>query len=234
MNTWIDNPAFGIALSILCYQVGTFIFNRTRMSFFNPLLISIILIIIILEIFHIPYDTYAKGGNIINFLLAPVTVALALPMYQHWKQVRIYILPILIGVSTGCLFSIGGVILIGKFMGLDTSLINSLTPKSITTPMGIALSEAMGGNPSITVAAIVFTGILGAVIAPWVMKIFRIKSKVAKGIGIGTAAHAVGTSKAMEMGKLEGAMSSAAIGIAGVITVLLAPFLIPLIERWIH
>jgi predicted murein hydrolase (TIGR00659 family) len=234
MNTWIDNPAFGIALSILCYQIGTFIFTRTRVSFFNPLLISIILIIIILEVFRIPYDTYAKGGNIINFLLAPVTVALALPMYQHWKQVRIYILPIIIGISSGCLLSIGGVILIGKYLGLNTSLINSLAPKSITTPMGIALSEAMGGNPSITVAAIVFTGILGAVIAPFVMKVFRIKSKVAKGIGIGTAAHAVGTSKAMEMGKLEGAMSSAAIGIAGVITVLLAPFLIPLIEKWLH
>jgi predicted murein hydrolase (TIGR00659 family) len=234
MNTWIDNPAFGIALSILCYQIGTLIFTRTRVSFFNPLLISIILIIIILEEFRIPYDTYAKGGNIINFLLAPVTVALALPMYQHWKQVRIYILPIIIGISSGCLLSIGGVILLGKYLGLNTSLINSLAPKSITTPMGIALSEAMGGNPSITVAAIVFTGILGAVIAPFVMKVFRIKSKVAKGIGIGTAAHAVGTSKAMEMGKLEGAMSSAAIGIAGVITVLLAPFLIPLIEKWLH
>ena len=234
MINWIDNPAFGIALSLLCYQISNYIFIRTKQSYLNPLFVCIMLIIIFLMIFHIPFDTYMKGGSIINFMLGPVTIVLAVPMYKNWKQVKLYIFPILIGILVGCSLSITSVIILGKLAGFDSQLIHSLTPKSITTPMGIALSESMGGNSSITVAAIVFTGIFGAVVAPLVMRLFRIKTKTAKGIGIGTAAHAVGTSKAMEMGETEGAMSSAAIGIAGVITVILAPFLIPLVEKLLN
>lgn len=231
MIKFLDNPAFGIALSILCYQIGYWTFTRSKQSYLNPLFISIILIIGILLIFQIPFETYMKGGNIINFMLGPVTIVLAVPMYKNWSKVRKYIIPIFIGIFVGCTLSIVSVLMLGKLVGFDKNLIHALTPKSITTPMGIALSDSLGANSSITVAAIVFTGIFGAVTAPLVMRLFKIKSKIAKGIGIGTAAHAVGTSKAMEMGETEGAMSSAAIGIAGIITVILAPFIITLIEK---
>ena len=231
MAILFDNPAFGIALSILCYQIGIYIFTRTKQSYLNPLFIGIVLIILFLMVFHIPFETYMKGGNIINFMLGPVTIVLAVPMYKNWIKVRTHIVPIIIGIVVGCSLSIISVLLLGKLVGFDPKLIHSLTPKSITTPMGIALSENLGGNSSITVAAIIFTGIFGAIIAPLVMRVFKIKSTIAKGIGIGTAAHAVGTSKAMEMGETEGAMSSAAIGIAGITTVILAPLLIQGVEK---
>jgi len=233
MTPWLNNPAFGIALSVACYQFGVFLNKRTRLAFFNPLLISVVLIILFLLMTGIPYDDFSKGGNIINFMLGPTTVALALPLYLHWKDIKRFIIPILIGIIAGCLASLTGVLLLGKIFGINSLLIHSMAPKSITTPIGVALSQSLGGNPSITVAAIIFTGILGAIIAPSVMRIFRIKSNIAKGIAMGTAAHAVGTSKAIEMGKTEGAMSSAAIGLSGLITVIIVPFLLPLFERFL-
>lgn len=180
---------------------------------------------------QIPFEIFMKGGSIINYMLGPVTIVLAVPMYKNWAKVKLYIIPISIGIIVGCSISIISILILGKLAGFSPQLIHSLTPKSITTPLGIALSESLGGNSSITVASIVLTGILGAVLAPFIMRIFKIKNKIAKGIGIGTAAHALGTSKAMEMGETEGAMSSAAIGIAGVITVIIAPLLIPIIEK---
>jgi putative effector of murein hydrolase len=163
-------------------------------------------------------------------MLGPATIALGVPLFQQGKKIKRYFIAIITGVTVGCILSITMVIGLSRLFGFDQVILVSLVPKSITTPMGIALCESLGGNPSVTVLLIVLTGICGAVLAPWILKIFRVKNKIAKGIGIGTAAHALGTSKAMEMGKTEGAMSGAAIGIAGLVTVFIAPFLVKLFE----
>lgn len=181
------------------------------------------MIIFILLRFHIPLASYHQGGKIISFFLGPATVILAIPMYKQLPTLKNHMKAILIGITTGVITSITVVHLLAKFAGLDTKLILSLLPKSITTPIGIAVSESVGGMISITVMAIIVTGIFGAMIAPSVCKLFRIHHPVAKGIAIGTASHAVGTSKALEMGETEGAMSSLSIALAGVITVLLVP-----------
>lgn len=230
-DIFLQSPAFGLLLSVFSFQLGLWIFAKTRLPIFNPLLVSMLICIAVLLIFNIPLEQYMKGGSIIHFLLGPATVALAIPLYKHMSYIRKFFIPILIGVLSGVLVSLLLVVGLGWWFGVDSSVLHSLVPKSITTPMGVALSEILGGIPSLTVVAIVITGIVGAVTAPFVLKWLKIKSKIAKGIGIGTAAHALGTTKAMEMGSVEGAMSSAAIGIAGVITVILAPVLISLLEK---
>ncbi|WZL72283.1 LrgB family protein [Clostridiaceae bacterium 35-E11] len=223
MMSILNHPLFGILFSLLAFNIGLFVYKKTKLPLFSPILISILMIIFILLHFHIPLAFYHKGGKMISFFLGPATVILAIPMYKQLPTLKNHMKAIFIGIITGVLTSITIVHLLAKFMGLDARLTLSLLPKSITTPIGIAVSESLGGMTSITVMAIIVTGIFGAMIAPSVCRIFRIRHSVAKGIAIGTASHAVGTSKALEMGETEGAMSSLSIALAGVATVLIVP-----------
>ncbi|TCO74759.1 LrgB family protein [Marinisporobacter balticus] len=225
----LDNALFGIIISLLAFNFGLFIYKKTKLSVFNPILISIFIIVFILLHFDIPLETYDKGGKIISFFLGPATVVLAIPMYKQLPQLKNHAKAISIGIITGVITSITVVFLLSKIFRLTDSLLRSLIPKSITTPIGIAVSESVGGIPPITVICIIITGILGAIIAPFVCKTFKIHHKVAKGIAIGTASHAVGTSKALEMGETEGAMSSLSIALTGFITVLFAPLFVHLL-----
>nr|WP_129600528.1 LrgB family protein [Anaerophilus nitritogenes] len=222
----LNHHFFGIIISLITFNIGLFIYKKTKLPILNPILISILLIVGILLNFEIPLESYDKGGRLISFFLGPATVVLAIPMYKQLPVLKKHIKAILIGISGGVITSISVVIALAKAFELDHTLKLSLIPKSITTPIGIAISESLGGISSIAVIAIIITGILGAIMAPFICKIFKIHHSVAKGIAIGTSSHAVGTSKALEMGETEGAMSSLSIALAGVITVFLAPLFV--------
>lgn len=221
----IDNPFFGLIISYIAFEIGKFIFQKSKTPLCNPLLIAILLVMGTLKIFNISTEAYFKGGNIILFFLGPATVALALPLYKQWQLFKAHFIPVMIGATVGSFCGIISVIILGKLLHLDEKLLFSFMPKSITTPIGIEVSTMIGGIPSLTVLSIIITGVTGNVSAPFICKIFRIKHSVAKGIGIGVASHAVGTSKAMEMGEIEGSMSALSIVIAGILTLIWAPIL---------
>ena len=224
-----QTPIFGLLLTIIFYNLGRFIQRKTGNPIFNPLLIAIICIIAFLSITKIPYEAYKIGGDSINFFLSPVTVVLAVPLYKQFELFKENMLEIIIGITAGVLVSFVSIKILGGALNADSSLLNSLIPKSITTPMGISLTNSLGGVEAITVVAIICTGILGAIISPLVFKIGGIKHPIARGIALGTASHALGTTKAIEMGEVEGAMSGLSIGISGTLTVILVPILIKLL-----
>ena len=217
---------FGIILTIIAFEIGIFINNKWRNPLLNPILIATVLIIGFLTVTGIEYETYKVGGDYISFFLGPVTVLLAVPLYKQIQSLKRYWFPILAGITVGSATSVICVIVCAKMFSLSKTLMLSLTPKSITIPMGSVFSEQIGGIPSITIVSIVITGITGAVTAPLVCRYFRIKNPVAQGVAIGTASHALGTTKAMEIGEIQGAMSSLSIGVAGVITVFITPALL--------
>lgn len=220
-----SNPLFGVIISLIAFEIGKFIFEKTKMAIFNPLLIATLIVMGFLQIFNISVGDYMLGGNLIVFFLAPATVVLAIPLYQKMDLLKKYFIPIIGGGIVGAIVAIISVIILGKILGIDHQLLVSFMPKSITTPIGIELSKMLGGIPSITVFAIIITGITGNVTAPFIYTIFKIKNPIAKGLGLGISSHAVGTSRAIEMGEVEGAMSALAIVIAGILTIILAPIL---------
>ena len=213
-----DSVFFGVFISILGYEIGLFLKKKLKNPIFNPLLISIIFVIGVLILMNIDYESYEKGASYISYLLTPATVCLAIPLYEQLTLLKKNWKAIMIGIVSGVIASMGTVLLLALAFGLTHEEYVTLLPKSITTAIGMELSREMGGIVTITVASIIITGIFGNVIAEVVCRLFRIKEPVAKGIGIGTAAHAIGTSKAMEMGEEEGAMSSLAIAVAGILT----------------
>lgn len=223
MTDLLNNEVFGLLLTISVYLFSIKISNKFKNPLLNPLLLTTIIIIGILLVFKIPLSYYELGGNYIKFFLGPATVVLALPLYRQLHLLKKHFIPIIIGIIIGSLSSLICVFLLARLLHLDLKILISLLPKSITTPIGISISEAYGGIVSLTITAIVITGITGSITAPWILKIANIKNDVAKGIAIGTASHAVGTSKAIEMGETIGAMSGLAIALAGTITALLMP-----------
>lgn len=225
MDKIFENPLFGIILCIFTYEIGIIINRKLKTSLANPLLIGIILCIIFLKVFNISFDTFNKGGNIVSMFLAPATVSLAVSIYNQYKLLKENLLSIIIGCSVGSFVSMGSVYLLCKLFKLEQNITISMIPKSVTSPIAISISEQLGGIVPITVSAVVLTGILGAMFAPILIKIFRVKNSIAVGVAIGTSSHVAGTTKAMEIGDVEGAMSSIAIGIAGFITVIFSMFI---------
>lgn len=223
MESLTNTPLFGVVISLVAFEIGKYIFNKTKLALFNPLLIGTIIVMGFLNYFKVPVSNYMVGGDLILFFLAPATVVLAVPLYRQLNLLKKNFLPIMVGGVVGSLTAIISVVVLGKIMGIDQKLLLSFMPKSITTPIGIELSTLLGGIPSITVFAIIVTGIIGNVSAPYVCSLCRIKHPVAKGIGIGISSHAVGTSRAIEMGEVEGAMSALSIVIAGILTIAIAP-----------
>lgn len=229
MNAIINSPLFGILLTLVAFEIGVLISQKFKYSFLNPLLIGNILIVGFLLITGVSLESYNVGGDYISVMLSPATVVLAVPLYRQIQKLQHFWKPILAGIIAGSLTAMACVIVAGKLLGLGKVLTLSLLPKSVTIPMGSVISEQIGGIPSVTIIAITVTGITGAVTAPAVCRFCRIKHKVAQGIAIGTASHALGTTKAMEMGEVQGAMSGLAIGIAGLFTAVVAPVIIALI-----
>lgn len=222
------SPIFGVLISLVAYIIGQWLNKKTKISLLNPLFISITLVIIFLITFNIPLDNYNNGGKIISFFLGPATVILAIPLYNKIDHLKKNAIPIIIGILFGSIAGIITVLFLGRVLNLDEVIALSLVPKSVTTPIGIEISNQINGISSVTVTAIIITGILGAIFSPIILKLFKVKDKIAIGVAIGTSSHALGTTKAVELGETEGAMSSLSIGIAGIITVIIAPILIKL------
>lgn len=225
MSGLTASPFFGIALSILAFAVGVWIQKKTGLVICNPLIIAIVLIIGVLLICKIPYEDYNEGGSIINMFLAPATSCLAVSIYTKRELLKKNWLPILVGCTVGSLTSMASVYLLCRLLGLEDRILYSLLPKSVTTPIAVGISESHGGVVPITVVAVIFTGIMGSILAPFLIKVFRVKDPMTAGLSIGACSHAVGTSKAIELGETEGAMSGLAIGICGIITVVISLFL---------
>ncbi len=225
MKEWISSPVFGIILCIASYAVGTYIQKKLKTPLANPLMIAIALVIAFLNVFNISFEDFNQGGQMITMLLAPATAVLAMSIYQQIEILKKYFIPTVLGCFVGSVSAIVSIVLLCRAFGLDETLTASLLPKSATMPIALGISEQHGGLASVTVAAVIITGIFGAVFAPMLIKLFRIKDAVSAGVAIGTSSHVGGTTAAIEMGEIQGAMSSIAIGIAGLITTFIAIFL---------
>ncbi|MDD3796634.1 MAG: LrgB family protein [Lachnospiraceae bacterium] len=210
---------FGMFISVFAYEIGLLIKKKWKLAILNPLLISILLVMIFLILTGTDYEDYNTGAKYLSYLLTPSTVCLAIPLYRELAQLKKNWKAIGIGVLAGVLTSLGSVLLLASLFGFTHQQYVTLLPKSITTAIGMGVSEELGGIVNVTVAAIIITGILGNMIADMVYSLFRIQEPVAKGLALGASAHAVGTVKAMQMGEVEGAISSLAIAVAGIITV---------------
>jgi predicted murein hydrolase (TIGR00659 family) len=215
-----DSLFFGVFVSIMGYQLGIILKKKFGFAIFNPLLVSIIFVMLILKLLHVDFDSYNEGAKYLSYLLTPATVCLAIPLYQQLELLKNNLKAVAIGILSGVLASMCSILIFARLFEFTHEQYVTMLPKSITTAIGMGVSEELGGIVTITVATIIITGILGNVIADFVCKIFRITHPIAKGLALGTAAHAIGTAKAMEMGEVEGAMSSLAIAVAGLCTVL--------------
>lgn len=219
----------GCLLSIVCFWVAKKISKKLKWTIFNPIIVAAILVIVVLYVFDMSITDYEKSSAILSKLLTPATISLAVPMYRQIELLKKYSYTIMISIFSGIVAGCISIIGLSMMMGLSDELTFSLMPKSITTAIAMGVSSEIGGNPTMTVGIVVFTGILGAIILKAVCKIFRITHPVSVGLACGNAAHAVGTTKALEIGEIEGAMSSLSIVVAGVMTVVI----VPIMAEWI-
>ena len=220
-----NTPYFGISLTIIAFLIGLKIQKKTGLMVCNPLIIAVVIIVGILLIFKIPYESYQLGGSIINMFLAPATACLAVSIYNKIQILKENWIPILVGCTCGSLASMTSVYAMCKLFKLDDAITAAMIPKSVTTPIAVSVAESLGGVSSITVVVVIFTGILGSIFAPTLIKIFRVNDPMTAGLSIGACSHAIGTSKALQIGETEGAMSGLAIGICGIITVIFSMFI---------
>lgn len=225
-----ESTEFMLALVLGTYMIGRWIFIKTRLAILHPVVISIALIIAFLKITGVEYQSFAEGSSFINFLLGPTVVALGYLLYEQLNMLRQNTISILTAVFAGSIVGVLSVIILAQLTGADQTLIYSLEPKSVTTPIAMSISGQSGGNISLTAIIVVVCGIYGSIIGPPVMKFLGIESRVAKGLALGASSHGIGTARAMEMGVTEGAISGLAIGLMGVMTALMIPIFHWLIE----
>ena len=216
----VNSVFFGAVISLTAYEAGLLIKRKFKSALLNPLLIGTACVMAVLLLLKIEYKHYYESAKYISYLLTPATVCLAVPLYQQIELLKKKLKAVAVGITAGVFTSLLGVFLLSKLFALNHVQYVTLLPKSITTAIGMDVSRDLGGIEAITVAVIIITGILGNMSAEFICKIFKIHEPVAKGLAIGTASHAIGTAKAMEIGEIEGAMSSLAIAVAGLMTVL--------------
>ena len=210
---------FGVFVTLAAYFLGLKVKEKTGLAIMNPLLIAIVLVMLLLRGLDIDYAAYNQSARLVSSLLTPATVCLAVPLYEQLQLLKRHKAAILTGVISGVLTSLVCVLVLAMLFRLDHAAYVTLLPKSITTAIGMGVSEQLGGHVSITVAVIIITGVIGNMIAESMCRAFHITEPIARGVAIGTASHAIGTTKAMELGEVEGAMSSLSIVVAGVLTV---------------
>jgi Putative effector of murein hydrolase len=210
---------FGAFITLLSYGIGCLLKRRFKLTVFNPLLIAVLLTILFLAVFRVDYATYHEGAKYISFLLTPATVCLAVPLYEQIELLKKNYKAVLVGILSGVFASLLSILILAVLFRFDHASYVTLLPKSITTAIGMEVSRELGGYVPITVAVIIVTGVIGNIFADTVCRIFRIRDPIARGIALGTSSHAIGTARAMEMGEVEGAMSSLSIVVAGILTV---------------
>lgn len=223
-DAFTRTPFFGLTLIFICWVLGVKLQKKTGWLLCNPVLTSALMIVVILTVTGVPLKHFNMGGSVITMLLGPATAVLALNIYQQRKVLQENFLPILVGCTIGSLGSIIAALALCHLFGTNSVFSASMLPKNVTTAIALGISENGGGIPGITAGAVVITGIEGAVLAPFLCKLFHITDPVAEGVAIGACSHAVGTSKALEIGKIQGAMSSISLCVCGIITTALALF----------
>lgn len=223
LDAMLSSPLFGLTLSAAAWWAGCLLQKKVKML--PPLLTSAALSIAVLVLFRIPYERYAAGGDFIKLMLLPVTAVLALNIYGQRAILKQHFLPVLAGCLAGSLTSVGSILLLCRVFRVDEALAASLLPKSVTTAIAIGVAESRGGVGGIAAAAVMVAGLTGAVFAPLFAKLFHVTDPVAEGLAIGACSHALGTTRAMEIGQIQGAMSSIAICVCGILTSILALFL---------
>lgn len=230
MKALLETTEFTLLFIFGIYLFGQWLFRKTNFVLFHPLIISIALIIAFLKLTGIDYKSFEENSRFVSFMLGPSIVALGYVLYEQLDYLRGHMVSIITSIFIGSFVGVVSVIGIARAMGADATLIRTLEPKSVTTPIAMSIAEQSGGNVSLTAVIVLFCGIFGSLVGPYVLKLFGIKSSVAKGLAMGASSHAVGTAKAMEMGTLEGAISGLAIGLMGVATALMVPVVHRLIE----
>lgn len=221
MREFLNNSVyFGVAISIAGYAVGVFLKKKLKWAVLNPLLVSIVLVILTIKLLGVDYESYQESAKYLSYLLTPATVCLAIPLYQQLELLKKNLLAVFFGILSGVLSSLGSILAMAWFFGLGHEYYVTLLPKSITTAIGIGVSAELGGITTITVAVIIVTGVLGNIIGEMICRLFRIREPIAVGLALGTSAHAIGTAKALELGEVEAAMSSLSIAVAGLMTVI--------------
>lgn len=227
--SYLENKFFLLAITFGIYFLAKLLQKRTGMVLLNPILLTIAIIIIFLKVFNITYETYNEGGYLIEFWLKPAVVALGVPLYLQLEMIKKQILPIILSQLAGCIVGVISVVLIAKVMGASQEIILSLAPKSVTTPIAMEVAKTIGGIPALTAAVVVFVGLFGAIFGFKILKLLKIDSPIAQGLSMGTAAHAVGTSTAMDISGKFGAYASLGLTLNGIFTALLTPSILRLI-----
>ena len=223
MEKILNTEIFILTLVVGIYLVSVWFYRRTKLAFLHPLLISIPVLAVLIRVLGISYESFEQGSRIISCLLGPTVVVLGYLLYEQLSLLRENVVSIVTSVFVGCVTGIFSVIYIARYLGADPVLIASIEPKSVTTPIAMSIAEKAGGVPSIAAIVVILVGIFGGIVGPFILEKLGIKSKIAKGLALGSAAHALGTARAMELGAVEGAISGLAIGVMGIMTAILVP-----------
>ncbi|MEM5401948.1 LrgB family protein [Paraburkholderia unamae] len=227
-------PLLGLTVTLVAYLIAINIYARTRHNpLANPVLIAVALVVAALKITDTPYRTYFEGAQFVHFLLGPATVALALPLYRQWDKLRRGALPLLGGLVAGSLTAIVSAVGVARLFGASHQTIASLAPKSVTTPIAMAVAEKIGGIPSLTAVLVISTGVFGAVSARWILNVIRVRETEVRGFAIGVASHGIGTARAFQVSEEMGAFSGLGMGLNGVFTAFVVPVLLPVLLRWL-
>lgn len=222
-------PVISFICTIVLYVGAKYLYGQTKYILLSPLVLCPVLLITLLLSFHVSYDTYNTGTQWITDMLQPATVAFAVPLYKYHKLLKKHIMGILIGVSGGSIVAIISSIFYGKWLHVTPQMIESLAPRSVTTPIAMNVSQTIGGLPIMTAVFVILTGITGMIIGPLVLRWLPIKQKISQGMLLGMGAHGAGASKAYEIGQTEGTIASLTMIVAGLVTIVLAPLLVPLV-----
>ena len=225
MNAVLSSPFFGIVLCLVTFLIGRALQKKTGWVLANPLVVAVILCVAVLLLFDIPYENFTKGADVINWMLGPVTALLALSIYNQRQILKEYFVPVLAGCLAGSVTSMASILGLCKLFGVDKAITASILPKSCTTPIALSIAQSHGGIPAIAACCVIIAGVTGALCAPLFSKWFGITDPVAQGLATGASSHALGTTRAREMGEVQGAMSSIAIGVCGLISVVISLFI---------
>lgn len=223
---FVENKIFLLTLTFVIYLVAQKLQRRTRTTLLNPILVSIVVLIALLSAFGVDYETYSAGGAYIDFWLKPAVVALGVPLYRQLESIKRQMLPLLLSELAGCVVGVVSVVVVAELMGASREVVMSLAPKAVTTPIAMEISSAVGGIPPLTAAVVICTGIFGGMTGFRIIKMSHITSSIAGGVSLGTAAHAIGTSVAMERSERYGAFSSLGLTLNGLLTSMLAPLIL--------
>lgn len=227
--SYFENEFFLLAITFGVYFFARLLQKKTGLMLLNPILLTIAALILFLKMTNITYETYNRGGHLIEFWLKPAVVALGVPLYLQLKTIKKQLLPILLSQLAGCIIGVTSVVLIAKAMGASHEVILSLAAKSVTTPIAMEVTKALGGIPSLTAAVVVCVGLLGAILGVKTLRLLRVDSPIAQGLSLGTAAHAVGASAAMEISSKYGAYAGLGLTLNGILTALLTPTLLQIL-----